>query len=135
MKHIKLVPVFILLLVFAVSCNKTPHDKMLGKWDVAKIVNSTMTEQEDIAFFNDMNKNILDNELYTFTNEKITRTLPEKIEGTWEIDEQGTVLSIDWGESDINSPHNFVIKKLTSDSLIIEEDFEEFLMTTYFIKK
>ncbi len=134
MKQIKLLTVLVLFAALIVSCNKTPHDKIKGKWDVVKIVNSTMTEQEDIDFFNEMNKDVLDNEVFTFTEDKVTKNYPEKSEGTWEINEDGTELSIDWGADDAYSPHTFVVKKLTSDSLIIEEDFEEFLMTTYFSK-
>lgn len=134
MKQIKLLSVLVIFLTLTVACNKTPHDKLIGKWDVSKIVNSTMTEQDDIDFFNEMNKDVLDKEMYTFSDGKITKSFPEQTEGTWEIDENGSVLSIDWGENDINSPHTFSVKKLTSDSLIVEEDFEEFLMTTYFSK-
>ncbi|NOZ34942.1 MAG: hypothetical protein GXO80_06555 [Chlorobi bacterium] len=134
MKQIKLLSVLVIFLTLTVSCNKTPHDKLIGKWDVTKIVNSTMTEQDDIDFFNEMNKDVLDKEVFTFTNDKVTKSFPEKTEGTWEIDEKGKILTIDWGENDNYSPHTFVVEKLTSDSLIIQEDFEEFLMTTYFSK-
>ena len=134
MKQIKLLSILVIFLTLTVACNKTPHDKLIGKWDVSKIVNSTLTEQDDIDFLNEMNKDALDNEVFTFEEDKITRNFPEKSEGTWEIDEKGTILSIDWGENDTYSPHTFAVKKLTSDSLIIEEDFEEFLMTTYFSK-
>jgi len=134
MKQIKLLSVLVIFLSLTVACNKTPHDKLIGDWDVSKIVNSTMTEQDDIDFFNDMNKDVLDKEVFTFSEDKVVKKFPEKSEGTWEIDEKGTVISIDWGENDTYSPHTFVVKKLTSDSLIIEEDFEEFLMTTYFSK-
>lgn len=134
MKQIKLLSILVIFLTLTVACNKTPHDKLIGKWDVSKIVNSTLTEQDDIDFLNEMNKDALDNEVFTFEEDKITRNFPEKSEGTWEIDEKGTILSIDWGENDTYSPHTFAVKKLTSDSLIIEEDFEEFLMTTFFSK-
>lgn len=134
MKQIKLLSVLVIFLTLTVACNKTPHDKLIGKWDVTKIVNSSMTEQDDINFFNEMNKDVLDKEIYTFSNDKVTKNFPEQTEGTWEIDEKGQILSIDWGENDINSPHKFSVKKLTSDSLIVVEDFEEFLITTYFAK-
>lgn len=134
MKQIKLLSVLVIFLTLTVSCNKTPHDKMIGKWDVTKIVNSTMTEQSDIDFFNEMNKDVLDKEVYTFTEDKVEKNFPEKTQGTWEIDEKGTVLTIDWGENDTYSPHSFDVKRLTSDSLIISEDFEEFFITTYFSK-
>ncbi len=134
MKQIKLLSVLVIFLTLTVACNKTPHDKMKGKWDVAKIVNSAMTEQEDINYFNEMNKDVLEKEIFIFTDDKITKELPEKTEGTWEINEAGTELSIDWGADDSYSPHTFVVKKLSSDSLIIEEDFEEFYITTYFSK-
>jgi len=134
MKQIKLLSVLVIFLTLTVACNKTPHDKMIGKWDVTKIVNSTMTEQEDIDFFDEMNKDVLDKEVFIFSDDKVTKNFPEQSEGTWEIDEKGTVLSIDWGENDTYSPHTFAVKKLSSDSLIIEEDFEEFFITTYFFK-
>ena len=134
MKQIKLLSILVIFLTLTVACNKTPHDKIIGKWDVSKIVNSTMTEQSDIDFFNEMNKDVLDKEVYTFTDDKVEKNFPEKAEGTWEIDEKGTVLTIDWGENDTYSPHSFEVKKLTSDSLIVSEDFEEFFITTYFSK-
>jgi len=134
MKQIKLLSVLVIFLTLTVSCNKTPHDKLIGNWDISNIVNSTMTEQDDIDFFNEMNKDVLDKETFTFTDDKVSKNFPEKSEGTWEIDENGTVISIDWGENDTYSPHTFAVKKLTSDSLIVEEDFEEFLMTTFFSK-
>ena len=134
MKQFKLLSVLLIFVIFASSCNKTPHDKISVKWDVEKIENSTMTEATDIEFLNEMNADVLNDEVFEFTAEKISKNFPEASEGTWEMDEAGTSLSIDWGEDDLYSPHTFVIKTLTDESLVIEEDFEEFSITTTFVK-
>ncbi len=134
MKQFKFLSILLIFVIFASSCNKTPHDKISTKWDVEKIENSTMTEASDIEFLNEMNADVLNDEVFEFTAEKISKNFPEASEGTWEMDEAGTSLSIDWGEDDLYSPHTFVIKTLTDESLVIEEDFEEFSITTTFVK-
>jgi hypothetical protein len=134
MKQIKFFSVILIFVLFTASCNKTPKEKMSGKWDVEKIENSTMHETADIEFLNEMNANILKTEVFEFADTKVKKTLPEPIEGTWEIDEAGTVLTIDWGADDMYSPHKFNVKELTSEKLVIEEDFEEFFIKTTFVK-
>ncbi len=133
MKQIKFLSAIFLVLFFLNSCNKTPHDKIMGSWDIVKIENPQI-EDTDIDAFNELNKDALDNEVFTFTEEKVSKKLPEEKEGTWEMDEAGTSLSIDWGEEDIMSPHTYSIKALTNESLIIEEDFDDFIITTTFEK-
>ena len=133
MKQIKLLSATLLILFILSSCNKTPHDKLMGEWDVQKIENPQI-EDSDIDAFNELNKDVLDNEVFNFTEEKISKKFPDVAEGTWEMDEAGTMLTIDWGESDIMSPHTYTIKALTNESLIIEEDFDDFLITTTFEK-
>ncbi|MCF6366699.1 MAG: hypothetical protein L3J35_10910 [Bacteroidales bacterium] len=134
MKQIKLLSILLIFVVFASSCKKTPHDKISGKWDVNKIENSTMTEAADIEFLNEMNAEVLENEIFEFSDKKISKKFPEATEGTWEMDEAGDTLKIDWGVDDMYSPHKFVIETLTEDSLVLIEDFDEFLITTSFIK-
>lgn len=133
MKQIKLLSATLLILFILSSCNKTPHDKLMGEWDVQKIENPQI-EDSDIDAFNELNKDVLDNEVFNFTEEKISKKFPDVAEGTWEMNEAGTMLTIDWGESDIMSPHTYTIKALTNESLIIEEDFDDFLITTTFEK-
>ncbi|NPA45476.1 MAG: hypothetical protein GXO49_08075 [Chlorobi bacterium] len=133
MKQIKLLSATLLILFILNSCNKTPHDKIMGSWDITKIENPKI-EDTDIDAFKELNKEALDNEVFTFTEEKVTKKLPEASEGTWEMDEAGTILTIDWGEGDIMSPHSYTIKALTNDNLIIEEDFDDFIITTTFEK-
>ena len=134
MKHLKIFLVPAIIAIFTFACKKTPHDMINGKWDVIKIENSTMTDQEDIDFFNQMNADVIDKEEFNFAEGTITRNFPENSEGTWEMDEKGTNLSIDWGSNDTYSPHTFNILSLTNDSLIIEEDYEEFFIKTTFVK-
>ncbi len=134
MKQFKLLSVILVIVIFASSCKNTAHDKISAKWDVDKIDNSTMTEASDIEFLNEMNAEVLNDEIFEFTEDKVSKKFPEAMEGTWEMDEAGTSLSIDWGEDDLYSPHIFVIKTLTDESLVIEEDFDEFSITTTFVK-
>lgn len=134
MKHLKIFSILAMIAIFTSACKTTPHDKISGKWNISKIENSTMTDQEDIDFFNQMNAEAITNEELNFTEGKITRKYPEAKEGIWEMDEAGTYLTIDWGEDDTYSPHKYNIKSLTDDSMIIEEDFEEFFITTTYTK-
>lgn len=134
MKQFRLLSVLLIFVIFASSCNNTPHDKIAAKWDVEKIENSTMTEASDIEFLNEMNADVLNDEVFEFTADKVSKKFPDAIEGTWEMDEAGTTLSIDWGQDDLYSPHTYVIKALTDESLVIEEDFDEFSITTTFVK-
>ena len=134
MKQVKFLSVFVFIIMVMISCNKTPHDKISGKWDVEKIENSAMTEAADIEFLNEMNANVLKTEVFEFNADKISKKLPEAMEGTWEMDETGTTLSIDWGVDDMYSPHTYKIISLTSESLVIEEDFDEFFIKTSFVK-
>jgi len=134
MKQFKLLSILLVTIIFVSSCNKTPHDKIIGKWDVAKIENPQI-EDSDIDAFNELNKETLENQIYTFSEqEKVSKKTPVETVGEWEMDEAGTVLTLDWGESDIMSPHSYTIKALTKESLIIEEDFEDFIITTSFVK-
>lgn len=133
MKQIKLLSATLLILFILNSCNKTPHEKLIGEWDIDKIENPQI-EDTDIDAFNELNKNALDNEVFSFTDEKVSKKLPEASEGTWEMDEAGTLLTIDWGESDIMSPHSYTVKALTNESLILEEDFDDFTISTTFKK-
>lgn len=135
MKNFKLLTAVLALLVFVItSCNKTPHDKIMGNWDITKIENPRI-EDGDIDAINELNKPLLDNEIYTFSNNnKVSRKYPEVAEGEWEMNEEGTVLTIDWGPEDIKSPRSYSIKALTNASLIIEEDLEESTMTISFDK-
>ena len=130
MKQLKVLSILAIIVIFISACKSTPHDKINGKWNVTKIENSTMTDQEDIDFFNQMNADLINNEELKFTDGKITKTFPEIKEGKWEMNETGTQLMIDWGEDDTYSPHNFVIKSLSDDSMVIEEDYDEFFITT-----
>ncbi len=130
MKQIKLLSVFTILLVFIFSCNKTPQDKILGKWDIEKIENPFFDDSEAL---NNMNKDVLDNEIFNFSDKEISKKIPAT-EGTWEMDEAGTKLIIKWDETDKDQQHTYDIKTLTEDSLIIVEDFEEFTVTTTFSK-
>ncbi len=130
MKQIKLLSVFTILLVFIFSCNKTPQDKILGQWDIEKIENPFFDDSEAL---NNMNKDVLDNEIFNFSDKKISKKIPAT-EGTWEMDEAGTKLTIKWDETDKDQQHIYDIKTLTEDSLIIVEDFEEFTVTTTFSK-
>lgn len=130
MKKIKLLSVFAILIVFIISCNKTPHDKIMGKWDVDKIENPFFDDTEAL---NNMNKDVLDNEIFEFFDKKVTKKIPAA-EGTWSMNEAGTKLRLNWDENNKNQQHNYVIKTLSEDSLKIEEDFEEFTVTTSFIK-
>ena len=134
MKHLKAFSVLVIIAVFFSACKTTPHDKISGKWNITKIENSTMTDQEDIDFFDQMNADLMINQEIDFAEGKITKTYPDPKEGTWEMNEEGTTLTIDWGEEDTYSPHNFKIKSLTDDSLVTEEDFEEFFITTSYTK-
>jgi len=133
MKQIKLLSATFLILFILSSCNKTPHDKIMGNWNITKIENPQI-EDTDIDAFNELNKDALDNEVFNFVEEKVSKKLPEASEGTWEMDEAGTILTIDWGESDIMSPHSYSIKALSNESLILEEDFDDFIITTTFEK-
>ncbi len=130
MKQIKLLSVFTILLVFIFSCNKTPQDKILGKWDIEKIENPFFDDSEAL---NNMNKDVLDNEIFNFSDKEISKKIPATV-GTWEMDEAGTKLTIKWDETDKDQQHTYDIKTLTEDSLIIVEDFEEFTVTTTFSK-
>ena len=134
MKHLKAFSVLVIIAVFFSACKTTPHDKISGKWNISKIENSTMTDQEDIDFFNQMNADLMKSQEVNFAEGKITKTYPDLKEGTWEMDEEGSNLKIDWGEEDTYSPHNYIIKSLTDDSMIVEEDYEEFLIITTYIK-
>jgi hypothetical protein len=122
------------LIVFLGACKKTPHDMIKGNWDIAKIENSSYTLPEDIDFFNKINAEVLEKEKYVIEDGKISKSMPEATVGSWKMDEEGTKLIIDWGKNDIYSPHNYVIKTLTDESLIIEEDFDEFSLITTFNK-
>lgn len=134
MKQFKLLSVaFVLFALLVTSCNKTPHDKIIGSWDITKIENPRI-EDTDIDAVNEFNKPVLDNQIYTFSEDKISKKHPEVADGEWEMNEEGTILTIDWGSEDINSPHNYNIKALTGSSLIIEEDFDDFVITTSFDK-
>jgi len=134
MKQFKLLSAILVILIFVSSCNKTPHDKIMGEWDITKIENPQI-EDSDIDAFNELNKEALDNQIFTFDAEKkISKKMPELTDGEWEMDEAGTILTLDWGEDDIMSPHSYTIKALTKESLIIEEDFEDFIITTSFVK-
>jgi hypothetical protein len=134
MKHIKVFSFLAVLAIFTFACKKTPHDMITGNWDVIKTENSTMTEQEDIDFFNQMNAEVIESEAFNFSEGKVTKKFPENSEGTWELDEKGTTLIIDWGENDTYSPHTFNVLTLSNDSLVIEEDYEEFFIKTTFVK-
>lgn len=134
MKQLKVLSILAIIVIFISACKSTPHDEITGKWNVIKIENSTMTDQEDIDFFNQMNADLMNNEELNFTEGEITKKFPDVKEGIWEMDEAGTYLMIDWGEEDTYSPHNFDIKSLSNDSMVIEEDFEEFFITTTLTK-
>jgi hypothetical protein len=105
-----------------------------GNWDVVKIENSSFTLPEDIEFFNKMSAEVLDKEKFLIEDGKITRSMPEAANGTWKMDEAGTKLIIDWGKNDSYSPHTYVIKTITKEQLVIEEDFDEFTIITSFSK-
>jgi hypothetical protein len=126
--------VIVLSVLMITSCKKTPHDLIKGNWDITKIENSSYSNPEDIAFFDKINSEVLAKEKFVFEEGKISKSMPEATNGSWKMDEKGTKLIIDWGEKDVYSPHTFVIKSLTEDNLVIEEDFEEFTLTTSFAK-
>ena len=134
MKHLKTFSIIVLVAILFSACKLTPHDKITGKWKISKIENTTMTLEEDIDFFNQMNEELMKSQEITFEEGKIMKTYPEAQEGTWEMDEEGTVLTIDWGQEDTYSPHTFNVKTLSKDSMVIEEDFEEFFIITTYIK-
>jgi hypothetical protein len=126
--------VVLIPIILISSCKKTPHDLIKGNWDITKIENSSYSLPEDIDFFNKINSEVLAKEKFVIEDGKISKSMPENTIGTWKMDEKGTKLIIDWGEKDIYSPHTFVIKSLTEDNLVIEEDFEEFALITSFSK-
>lgn len=134
MKHLKTFSIIALVAILFSSCKLTPHDKISGKWKISEIENTTMTLEEDIEFFNQMNEELIKSQVITFEEAKITKSYPEALEGTWEMDEDGTVLTIDWGQEDTYSPHTYSIKTLTKDSLVVEEDFDEFFIITSYVK-
>lgn len=124
----------IAFVVFFSSCKQTPHDMIKGNWDLAKIENSGYSLPEDIEFFNKINSEVLAKEKFVIEDGKISKSMPEAISGSWKMDEEGTKLIIDWGEKDSYSPHTYVIKSLTEETLVIEEDFDEFTLITTFNK-
>lgn len=134
MKHLKAFSILAIIVIFLSACKTTPHDKIGGKWNITKIENSTMTDQEDIDFFNQMNADLIKSQEINFAEGKITKTYPDSKEGTWEMDNEGSNLTIDWGAEDTYSPHNYKIKSLTDDSMVVEEDYEEFFIITTYTK-
>jgi len=134
MKHLKAFSIIALIAVIFTACTLTPHDKISGKWKISKIENTTMTIQDDIDFFDKMNEDLVKSQEINFEEGKITKTYPESKEGIWEMDEGGTTLTIDWGQDDTYSPHTLIIKTLSKDSLVVEEDFEEFFIITTYTK-
>ncbi len=134
MKKYTFFSVIIIIILFITSCKPSPHDMIKGNWDVVKIENSSFTLPEDIEFFNKMSAEVLDKEKFLIEDGKITRSMPEAANGTWKMDEAGTKLIIDWGKNDSYSPHTYVIKTITKEQLVIEEDFDEFTIITSFSK-
>ncbi len=126
---------FLLLALTFIACNKSPHEKIKGEWDIVKIENSAMTEQSDIDDFNEMNAEVIKNEAYSFQNKKITRVFVEPKSGTWKMDKEGKLLIIDWGKDDFYSPHKYDVLTLDEKTLQVVEHFDVFDVTTTFEKK
>ena len=133
MKKFTFFSVIAFVVIFS-SCKQTPHDMIKGNWDIAKIENSSYTLPEDVEFFDKINSEVLAKEKFVIEDGKISKSMPEAQSGSWKMDEEGTKLIIDWGEKDSYSPHTYVIKSLTEETLVIEEDFDEFTLITTFNK-